>query len=89
MHPHCELNIIYAILLMYVFYYFINWSGSSSFQLQLYYPDPDFYVATYYETNMMLYCAWNSFSELGRAHYKYIIIIEVFEEEKCRVCFRK
>ena len=40
-----ELNRIYTIWLMYVFKnYFINWSGSSSFQLKLYYPDPDFYA---------------------------------------------
>ena len=38
----------------------------------------------------MLYCAWSSFLEMGQAHYKYIIIItEVFQEEKCRVCFWK
>ena len=28
-------------------------------------------LAVYYVTDVMLYCAWSSFLELGQAHYRY------------------
>ena len=45
--------------------------------MQLYYLDPVFMhvLAMYHETDVVLYCAWGSFLELGQAHYKFIIIM--------------
>ena len=44
---------------------FFNWSLSLSSWLELYYLDPVF-IAVYYETDVMLYCVWNLFLELGQ-----------------------
>ena len=31
-----------------------------------------YFLAMYYENDVMLCCTWSSFSELGQAHYKYM-----------------
>ena len=34
-----------------------------------------YFLAMYYETHVMPYCAWSSFVELGQVHYNYNLLV--------------